>query len=338
MFILEVLAMKRQQPGFTLVELLVVIAIIGILIALLLPAVQQAREAARRMSCQNSVRQLTLAMLSYESAYRKYPATEELVLDTTRDPPRWRGLGLSIHARLLPYMEETALQSLVNYKVSYSNDLNDAARMTRVGIFLCPSDSDEHLLASVGAPNSYHANHGSGIMWDFPPFSGSNAEMPHPNGPVFRNSKTGSKDVTDGTSHTAAFSERIMGDGNHGVSTPESDTYDPGTHPANADIAVQDCNAIDVNNLEYQGISDVGNPWIRAYHSTTTYYHANTPNGRSCMFPPGRIMTTASSRHNGGVNVTMCDGSVHFVNDTININTWRALGSRNGEEVISDAL
>jgi prepilin-type N-terminal cleavage/methylation domain-containing protein/prepilin-type processing-associated H-X9-DG protein len=329
--------MKQSSSGFTLVELLVVIAIIGILIALLLPAVQAAREAGRRANCQNNIRQLAIAMQTYESARKHYPPTEELILDTTRTPPRLRSLGLSVHARLLPYMEQANLERLVNFNVSWDDPLNDEARLTRVGIFLCPSDNDNNLLPEVGAPNSYHANHGNVIMWDFPPYSGSNAGMPNPNGPMGRNIKVAPKDLTDGTTHTAAFSERIMGDGNNGISTPESDSYQPGTRPNNADEAVRDCNAVDINDLSRQRVSDVGNPWIRAYHSTTVYYHVNTPNGRSCMYPPGRIMTTASSRHPGGVNVAMCDASVHYVPDDVNIITWRALGSRNGEEVLRES-
>jgi len=85
-------------------------------------------------------------------------------------------------------------------------------------------------------------------------------------------------------------------------------------------------------------LSDIGMPWIRAYHSTTMYFHGSTPNGRSCAFPPGRIMTTASSRHPGGVNLLMSDGSSRFVSDDISVLTWRALGSRNGDEVISDTF
>ncbi len=85
-------------------------------------------------------------------------------------------------------------------------------------------------------------------------------------------------------------------------------------------------------------MSDVGNPWIRAYHSTTMYFHNNTPNGRSCMYPPGRIMTTATSRHSGGVNLMLADGSARFVSDDVERRTWMALGSRNGEELDVNGL
>lgn len=326
--------MKRGPRGFTLVELLVVIAIIGILIALLLPAIQAAREAARRANCISNLRQFGLAMHNFEGARKHFPQGD-ITLGASS--------GLSVHARLLAYMEESSLHGLVNTNVGYDDDLNKDARMTRVALFLCPSDSSDSLVADVavktsGAPTNYHVNQGSGILWSVWPAVAPNDTQPQPNGVMIRNFKIRPKDVTDGLSHTAAFAERNLGDGSNSVSTPENDSYLPGTYPNNADEALQQCNAMDVTDLSKQGLSDVGMPWIRAYHSTTMYFHGSTPNGRSCMFPPGRIMTTASSRHQGGVNLLMSDGSSRFVRDDIGVNIWRALGTRNGDEVISESL
>src|SRR5436853_281809 len=84
----------------------------------------------------------------------------------------------------------------------------------------------------------------------------------------------------------------------------------------------------DPTNLAFQGRSDVGAPWLQGYHSTTAYFHVAPPGERSCMFPPGRIATTANSAHTGGVNVSMCDGSVRFVPYTISLPAWRAMGSK----------
>lgn len=315
--------------GFTLVELLVVIAIIAILVALLLPAVQAAREAARRMQCVNNLRQFGIGFHNYVSANRRFPPGDLSVSSSS---------GLSVHARLLPFMEEASLHTLVNQKLPYNDATNAAARMARVAMFICPSDSDATLNPTLGGPNSYHANQGTGILWSvYPaPPGDPNFGQPAPNGVMYRNSRTSPKDVKDGLSHTAAFAERRMGDSNQTLSTPGSDTYAPGTYPNNVDEALRDCLAVDVNDLSKQGYSDVGAPWIRAYHSTTMYFHGDVPNGRSCMFPPGRIMTTASSLHTGGVNLLMCDASARFVPDTIGLVVWRALGTRNGQEVVSE--
>ena len=143
-------------------------------------------------------------------------------------------------------------------------------------------------------------------------------------------------DIMDGTSNTAAFSEHIIGDFSQGVATERGDTFQPGTYPATADQAVIDCAAVDVRNLSRQGYSNVGGPWLQGYHSTTSYWHTAPPNTRSCMFPPSRIMTTANSNHSAIVNVCLCDGSVRSVNNSIGIATWRALGTRNGGEVLGD--
>ena len=102
-----------------------------------------------------------------------------------------------------------------------------------------------------------------------------------------------------------------------------------------SDDAVVMCAASVPSNLSQQGFSNVGAPWIYGYHSTTSYWHSAPPNTLSCMFPPSRISTTANSRHAGGVNVGLADGSVRFIKTTVNLQAWRALGTRNGGEIIS---
>jgi prepilin-type N-terminal cleavage/methylation domain-containing protein len=320
---------RRTEHAFTLVELLVVIAIIGVLVALLLPAIQAAREAARRSQCINNVRQFGLAFHNYEAAHRKFPPG---------DVSGGSSSGLSVHARLLPYFEQSNLRSLVNVNAPYNDPSNEAARVTAVSLFRCPSDQNDLLSPILGAANNYHVNQGTGILWSVWPDLVNNPTQPAPNGVMFRNSKTGPKDVTDGLSQTAAFAERCMGDSNNAIVSKESDSFAPGTHPANVDEALRDCLAIDINDLTKQSFSDVGAPWLRAYHSTTMYFHGDVPNGRSCMFPPGLIMTTASSRHVGGVNLLMCDSSARFVGDSVALSVWRALGTRDGDEVVTEGF
>jgi hypothetical protein len=222
-------------------------------------------------------------------------------------------------------------------------DYNKEARMTSVGAFLCPSDSADQLDKSLGGVNNYYVNHGSHILWATPPYTGTSHEniKPTPNGPMFRLAKLGPQHCRDGTSHTAAFSEKLLGDGSNAIGTVESDTLKPGTHPTTLDEAVANCEDLDPATIAtggYQGVSTVGQPWIECYHSATAYYHVNTPNKRSCMYPGGRIMTTAGSRHSGGVNLVMLDASGHFINENIDINAWRAIGTRNGKEPVPDSF
>jgi prepilin-type N-terminal cleavage/methylation domain-containing protein/prepilin-type processing-associated H-X9-DG protein len=312
--------MSRHRSGFTLVELLVVIAIIGVLVALLLPAVQAAREAARRSSCNNNLKQLAIAIHNYHDTYNMFPFGG--------------ASGHGQHSRLLPYIEQKNVYDLINYSVSVNNALNDVPRNTKIATFLCPSDPDQ-LPAALGGRNNYYANMGTNIMYTTTDTSHPNYGKPRFNGAFMSDEiTTGFRDILDGTSNTAMFSEKNKGDGTNGVSTPDSDTYRPGTYPDTADAALADCLAVDVTDLSKQGNSNVGAPWMSSSHSVSQYWHVLPPNSRSCMYPSLRISTTAFSRHPGGVQMALCDGSVRFVSQTINLATWRALGTRAGKEVV----
>lgn len=321
--------MTRNRKGFTLIELLVVIAIIGVLVALLLPAVQSAREAARRTQCFNNFKQLGLAMQNYEGALKRLPpggirSTQFLGLGS---------LGYSVQAYLLPYMEQTNLQNMIDFRFPWSDPVNLVSQTTRVEAFLCPSDTTILVPDAAGAPNNYYGNQGSEIIYGTPLWALPNINMPAASGVFVYDRSIRYADIRDGASNTVAFSEKVTGDFNNGVSTPLSDTYRPGTYPATPDQAVIDCNLVDVTDLSKQGYSNVGAPWVLSYHSATVYSHVNVPNGRSCMYPPLRIMTTANSYHPGGVGVCMADGSTRFITSSIDINVWRALGTRYGKEV-----
>ncbi len=312
---------SSRRNAFTLIELLVVIAIIAILVALLLPAVQQAREAARRTQCKNNLHQLGIAIHNYHDTYGCIPIAD---VDGSSNP-------VSAHARLLPYIEQDNLYKLVDFNVPYNHANNTVARNTELPAFRCPSDPTR-LPAAVGGRNNYYWNAGSGIVM----YSSGAAGQPSSNGIVFHNTRIRFNDITDGLSNTAGMSEKLTGDGNNGISTPVVDTYRPGTYPNTPDEAMQQCNATNVSDLSLQGYSNVGGPWLQQYHSTNQYNHVLPPNGRSCMFPPGRIATTANSQHTGGVQILLCDGSVRFVTENLDLKIWRSLGSRDGAEVLGE--
>jgi prepilin-type N-terminal cleavage/methylation domain-containing protein/prepilin-type processing-associated H-X9-DG protein len=316
--------MSPKRSGFTLVELLVVIAIIGVLVALLLPAVQFAREAARRTQCNSQLKQFGVAMHTYHDVMKVLPAGIDYKSKST-------------HAFLLPFMEYSNIHRLIDWSQNWNHANNAEARGTVVPIFNCPSDRLD-TLQNGWAGTNYRACQGSGILFGGKPSTNPSSVtygIPAPNGVFFDESFTSMGMISDGTSQTAAFSEHIRGDANQTTASERMDTFKPGTQPTTPDQALQDCLSVNWQDLSKQGVSDVGIPWLQGYHSTTLYYHVGGPNSRSCMYPSNRIMTSANSNHPNGVNMLLCDGSVRFVANSIHLDTWRRLGSKDGNEVIN---
>jgi prepilin-type processing-associated H-X9-DG protein len=204
--------------------------------------------------------------------------------------------------------------------------------MTEIPMLRCPSDSNQNLSGQGGATN-YMANKGAGIVWTDvvnPP----NVGMPEQNGVMYYASRVRISDIRDGASNTAAFSERVLADGNNGVVSPLEDVFFSPAAPSTPDEAIQICTALDINNLANQFPLFMGAPWMHGQHC---YLHVNVPNSRSCgFFLSLRATMPASSRHTGGVHVTMADGSVHFISQNINLATWRGLGTRAGGEVLGE--
>jgi prepilin-type N-terminal cleavage/methylation domain-containing protein/prepilin-type processing-associated H-X9-DG protein len=337
---------SHKHNGFTLVELLVVIAIIGILIALLLPAVQAAREAARRMNCTNNLKQCGLAMHNYHDTYRALPG----FMSTN-------GSSFSPQARLLPYAEQTNLQNLINFSLPLftgagpSNKLNEAeaaAAGTRVPMFRCPSDGQNDIWTSADlsyvnsdealAGNNYMVclGSGTGTYYDY---------RAQTDGAFYFGSACNFANYTDGLSNSLLFSETLLG--NHQTTSALTDSQRqvaevngmPGTgNPpglsALSPMANPNLVASEASCTTWVGLRGAG--WIsdKPYSSTfVPYMSPNTP--VPDFYDMGYGLYAARSMHPGGANVTLADGSVRFISQTINLPTWQALGSIAGGEVVS---
>jgi len=312
--------MNQRRSGFTLIELLVVIAIIAVLIALLLPAVQAAREAARRIQCTNNLKQIGVALHNYQESRGALPGAD-MVFNVTE---------LSALANILPYLEQTNVYNSINFAFSYQDPINYTAMYTVVNGFVCPSDLPD-AVPSLGAQTNYMANMGSGIVWQSA--IGPNVGLPDPNGVFYANSATTFAAITDGLSNTTFYSERVLADGNNSIVSPIADVFFSPAFPTTPDQAMQLCQQVDITNLANQFPLFMGAPWLCGQH---IFLHVTPPNSRSCgFFIALRAVMPASSRHPGGVNTLFGDGSVKFIKDPVNLQVWRALGTRNGGEVIS---
>ncbi len=341
----------HSRRGFTLIELLVVIAIIAVLIALLLPAVQAAREAARRAQCTNNMKQIGLSIHNYQSTFLCLPfgkgASYAAVLPGTPVYARW-----SAQSQLLMFLEQGNLFNSINFALppetpgmagavpfmpAYQNPNRANATSSRVIVntYLCPSDPNPQLDWPGGC--SYLGNLQSWAC-DLSESQPSDvAPQERMQGIFYYLSSVKPSDVTDGLSNTAFFSEKIRG---AGIANPRTDelVIAPQT---SLDATFNACNALNPRTAlpltSRQGLS-----WVMGEMCCTAYNHVATPNKRSCAGPGFTgsmanmaMMIPPSSYHPGGVNTLMGDGSVKFIKDSVNLQTWRAIGTRNGAEVIS---
>jgi prepilin-type N-terminal cleavage/methylation domain-containing protein/prepilin-type processing-associated H-X9-DG protein len=375
-------APRASWRAFTLIELLVVIAIIAVLIALLLPAVQAAREAARRAQCTNNLKQMGLAIQNYISANNSFPplcASYNYGTTTALPSANAGGWPLAWMVTLLPYCEQGPLYNAANFSAGMSDPPNmNTITSTKVAAYQCPSENLKvgpwvstnmaNYRCNVGGPGTILAWSGP-IVPMYPAQNGSSGPLlPSTNG---NQTTFGIEGVTDGTSNTAAISEKLIGTGDYGNSGGNS-TITPGNKPLSlrgvfavtpsvtitidqggipggqaAQALYAACNAVPgtqtLNGSSgwWCGFSWDGNTgWNLDFNS---YNHWNTPNKLSCVNPnswdnltggPTDAITPASN-HPGGVNVAFCDGSVHFLKDSVSVQTWWALGTRNMGEVIS---
>jgi prepilin-type N-terminal cleavage/methylation domain-containing protein/prepilin-type processing-associated H-X9-DG protein len=340
------------RTGFTLIELLVVISIIAVLIALLLPAVQSAREAARRAQCVNNLKQMGLALHNYYTSNDTFPPGTSLALyDNFAAADTWSWNNWSAQALMLPYLEQNPIYNTVNFSIAPIANFNagaasNTALAVRVAAFLCPSDAN----AGPNFINSYYGSMGTSIGYTVQ--SQSSGLFAETIGRKFQA-------ITDGSSNTIAFSERLTGnpnapdhatgngmDGVNGGALWEA--VDVQTDIPNLLKTLQACDAAWQANLTIStAFQSSGQFWAWGAPNMTLFNVVVPPNStqhpwNSCRNDcvPGcgtdnSHINNATSFHPGGCNVLFCDGSVRFVKSSISLRTWLGLGTIAGGEVIS---
>lgn len=309
---------SRLRFGFTLVELLVVIAIIGILVGLLLPAVQAAREAARRMQCSNNIKQMGLALQNYESAHRTFPPG--FISRVTgvwpgggNTPIPEAGPGWSFYAMILPFMEQPALYQQIDFSRPITDVVHQEARSTRVSSYQCPSDAWDEPVAvwpdSIGIRDMAHCSYigclGGGNPADAPGYTAMYEETPF-NGMFHRNIPVKHAHITDGTSHTLGLGERasmFTPNGWAGV-IPTAQTVFSGP----------------IARGRGQVVGQTARPAI-----TMATVHVRTGGPNAPTGSPGGFW----SPHTGGCLFLLMDGSTHTIETNIDIQIFRAMAGRN---------
>ncbi len=304
-----------KKNGFTLVELLVVIAIIGILVGLLLPAVQAAREAARRMSCSNNVKQLALSLHNYESTHKKFPFG-------------WNTHGTLWSAMILPYIEQNNIYNTLEFAENRNWDTNNTPNETAlskvISAFRCPSlPLPEHMTyngVTDRVPVSYRGNGGNEVTSDDTstlPVPGTKSfEMTNLNGVFYGCSAIRFGDMSDGTSHTVAIGESHT-DPDFVKDGQGMDWWIIGSPQADP------CNC--------QG----GTGGTEFSEASGSFY---MPMNTQTLNPGthGHLMELAfGSYHVGGAQFGLCDGSVHYLSDSIDLKVYQNLGARNDGNPVS---
>ena len=322
---MRTIAPRKPATGFTLVELLVSIAIIGLLVALLLPAVQAAREAARRTQCSNNLKQLGIGFQLFHDVRRHYPSAYESTGDGDTEPPdaqtRDRGPGWAWGMQLLPFLEEQPLCDLFNKKLPCWHPDNAEPAQTRLAVFLCPSASeaedsfdvknaDADTLARF-ARSCYVASVGQEEPWGQTLDDYSKVV----DGPLYRNSRTSAKDITDGTSHTV-----FLGEHHPVLSSKTWVGVVPGAMVCpTVEFAHSACDFAATLVQVHSGPASTEIP--------PSIHPPNSPLCHVCQM---------YAEHPGGCNVLMGDGSVRFVDEMIPQILWAALSSCQKGEIIGE--
>lgn len=331
-----------RRPGFTLIELLVVIAIIAILVSLLLPAVQQAREAARRTQCKNNLKQIGLALHNYLDVYRAFPPSFVSDISTGQNTS---GGEWSVHARLLPYLEQANLYQAANLSLSYEDPSNSGIATQKVGAYLCPSEVNDRQRTDAGVaihyPVSYAFNGGTWRVW-------TNGTQSGGDGAFYPNSKLSTRDFTDGTTNTLCFGE---------VKAFTAYNRDGDSQPAGTPVPATET---EVSLMIASGGSNKANSghteWVDGRIHQTGFTTTLPPNSmvvvpggerdlegdftncredKSCTEPTFAAVTSRSY-HTGIVNVVLMDGSVRSLSENIDLGTYRNLGARADGNVLGE--
>ncbi len=356
------IARSPHPQGFTLVELLVVIAIIGVLVGMLLPAVQSVRAAARRTTCANNMRQIALAVHSYESAHQRFPVNQI-------GPGAASGSGgyaSGFYSWLVPVLPQLEQGNLYNgFDLRRSNGDADGHRMsdthpnasaasTLVDVFLCPSDQPNRNNATIlgsanPAPGSYAGNAGwpsyaTGISGERAAPGAHNGAIPlvHPSQNVsWHVSKIGLNQFSDGTSNTALLSERLIQSGNSAAEIREADDRLRSLHILERrETLAEIVDQMSSSHAHIFESAHIGRSWSSGSPLVApTYMHVQPPNSPighyNTSMDEGDFVISASSRHPGGVNVALVDGSIQFVSDSVSKEVWWAVGSRDDGRVES---